>query len=183
MINLLISGINTILSNLLLHNFIYNYFIAINFFYEAKEGKSKDIALNFFYFLTLNYILNFICFSLGEEYINLEETQYLINILNIILVSLFLGKIRKIKGDRKYYASSIFLINLLNPIEVENILVSSINILMIPLFIYLNLIFVCPLLYKLKLESKKALVSYRVIFIITIALISLTFKAFTGWYQ
>lgn len=183
MIDLLINGINTILANLLLNNFIYNYFIASDFFYESDEEKSKEVTINFFYFLILTYILNFISLKFGKEYIRIDEAKYLIGVLNTILVTLFIGKFRKLEGRRIYYGTSIFLINLINPINFENILVSSLNIIIIPLFIYINLIFLCPLFNKLKIESKKALVSYRVIFIITIALISLIFKAFIGWYK
>lgn len=178
---MIITSINTIVAILLLNNFMYNYFVGVDFFSDLKIRAKEDIALNLFFIIFISTALNNIIFYFLPEIMNIVENFYLINILNIILAVLFINKFRHMEGRRIYYGTTAFLIWLLAYEKFSNLYISSLFIMIMPFFIYLNLLFFEPLFEKLKIENKKGLVSYNVIFLIVVSIVSLIFNAFTGW--
>jgi hypothetical protein len=160
---------------------MYNYFVGIDFFSDLKIKSKEDIALNLFFIIFISTTINNIVFYFLPSIMEITENFYLINILNIILAVLFINRIRHIEGRRIYYGTTAFLIWLLSYEKFTNIYISSVFILIMPFFMYLNLLFFEPLFEKLRIENKKGLVSYNVIFLLVVSIVSLVFNAFTGW--
>jgi hypothetical protein len=178
---MIIESINTVVAILLINNFMYNYFVGIDFFSDLKIKSKEDIALNLFFIIFISTTINNIVFYFLPSIMEITENFYLINILNIILAVLFINRIRHIEGRRIYYGTTAFLIWLLSYEKFTNIYISSVFILIMPFFMYLNLLFFEPLFEKLRIENKKGLVSYNVIFLLVVSIVSLVFNAFTGW--
>lgn len=176
---MILSGINTVISLLLLDNFIYNHFVAVEFFEDNKN--KKDICIDLFLILAISSLMNYIVFRFYPYIMNIDENYYLINILSLNLSILILGRIRNLEGRKLYYGSSAFLIWLVSYNAFSSLYITFLFVIIMPFFIYLNLFFFGPLFEKIRIENKKGLVSYNVIFIIVIAFISLIFNAFTGW--
>jgi hypothetical protein len=178
---MIIESINTVVAILLINNFMYNYFVGIDFFSDLKIKSKEDIALNLFFIIFISTTINNIVFYFLPSIMEITENFYLINILNIILAVLFINRIRHIEGRRIYYGTTAFLIWLLSYEKFTNIYISSVFILIMPFFMYLNLLFFEPLFEKLRIENKKGLVSYNVIFLLVVSIVSLVFNAFNGW--
>lgn len=178
---MIISSINTVVAILLINNFMYNYFVGVDLFSDLKIKTKEDITINLFFIIFMSTAINNIIFYFVPEVMKIVETFYLINILNIILSVLFINKFRHMEGRRIYYGTTVFLIWLLAYEKFTNMYISSLFIIIMPFFIYLNLFFFEPLFEKLRIENKKGLVSYNVIFLIVVSIVSLIFNAFTGW--
>ncbi len=173
--------INMIIAFLLLNNFIYKNFIGVNFLEEGKEKEKIKICVNMLLILLITLVL-----SEGIIYIfpaigSIVEAVYLINIFSVYFGVVLINKFSSFEGKRAYYGVVVFLINLMISLEFSTVSQRLIASILVPLFFYLNILILNPLLEKLKLENKKNTLSYPVMFIITMSMISLMFNAFIGY--
>ncbi len=177
----MIKIINMTIAFLLLNNFLYKNFIGVTFLEEGRSRERIKISLNMLTILLVTLLL-----SEGIIYIfpvikTIAEAVYLINIFSVYFGVVIVNRFSSFEGRRAYYGVVVFLINLMISLEFPSISQRLIASILVPLFFYLNMVIMSPLLEKLKLENKKNTLNYPIIFIISMSIISMMFNAFIGY--
>lgn len=173
--------INMIIAFLLLNNFIYKNFIGVNFLEEDKEKEKIKICVNMLFILLITLVLSEVIIYIFPAIGSIVEAVYLINIFSVYFGVIVINKFSSFEGKRAYYGVVVFLVNLMISLEFSTINQRLIASILVPMFFYLNILFVNPLLEKLKMENKNNTLSYPVMFILTMSMISMIFNAFIGY--
>lgn len=175
-------NLKVVLTLIIIENFFYKYYIGVNFFTELHKGeiKKEKISMDFFILLSGSSFLLYFLEKIYHAFFENNAAQLILVILSsylmIIFYEIFLGKL----SNRLYFAVNIFLLLSIIENRFDNYLAKILAIIFIPLFYYINLVILEPLLKSLKYKKKSVFVKDDAIIVIVIALVGLLLNAFDG---
>lgn len=178
----LIYLVKTVMSIIILENFFYKYYIGVNFvaLLNKEEISKEKLVKDFFFLLSLAFGILYFIKKIYHFYIT-SEIGYIILIILSTYFSLYIyEKMFKFLYKRIYFSTNIFLMLIIIENKFPDLKSKIVAILIIPLFYYLNLAILIPLIKTLDYKIRSKYVKKEALIIIVIALIGLIINAFEG---